>query len=316
MSVERNGYGAHFNTLEIRDLAIYKSAKTKQGENKISKEINFYKYLIENQLEFPVPTILSQYPPTGYSMTYLKYYTELCHVFFTWTPEKQHHFVNILFGYLNKLHQHRKYVSIKNVKHDLYLETIGKIQTRMCQIKHLIDKYSFIHIVKYKEENIIIHPIQEITNKIKSQVDKYIESLDDYVEYSLIHGDCQFNNVLINNNEGIVFIDPRGYFGDTPLFGLPEYDLAKINFALSGYDEFDNRNITHLCIHEETVEIELHMSHIQSKWIHENNLTQCLLLSIWLSNAHAFVDNEFKCMHSYFIAMFLASKYLFRNDKK
>ena len=42
------------------------------------------------------------------------------------------------------------------------------------------------------------------------------------------------------------FIDPRGIFGETLLFGLKEYDYAKFLFGLSGYSKFDNMNIKNL----------------------------------------------------------------------
>ena len=56
---------------------------------------------------------------------------------------------------------------------------------------------------------------------------------------------------MIRDNE-IIFIDPRGYFGNTKLYGLKQYDFAKLLFGLSGYiapfliylgvDTFDSNN--------------------------------------------------------------------------
>ena len=60
----------------------------------------------------------------------------------------------------------------------------------------------------------------------------YCESESDgLTEYKLIHGDCNFSNMLIDPTReegGVSFIDPRGYFGNTSIYGLPDYDLAKV----------------------------------------------------------------------------------------
>ena len=44
----------------------------------------------------------------------------------------------------------------------------------------------------------------------------------------------------------IFFIDPRGYFGKSELMGLPEYDIAKVYYSLSGYDLFNYSNDFHI----------------------------------------------------------------------
>lgn len=54
---------------------------------------------------------------------------------------------------------------------------------------------------------------------------------DGHTEYKLIHGDCNFSNMLIDPTRqegGVSFIDPRGYFGNTSIYGLPDYDVAKV----------------------------------------------------------------------------------------
>lgn len=63
----------------------------------------------------------------------------------------------------------------------------------------------------------------------------------------MIHGDPQFNNVLCTHTgrvESLFLIDPRGRFGHTRVMGLRQYDDARLLFALSGYDRFDQSSIT------------------------------------------------------------------------
>ncbi|KAI9028707.1 hypothetical protein DFJ74DRAFT_499480 [Hyaloraphidium curvatum] len=59
--------------------------------------------------------------------------------------------------------------------------------------------------------------------------------------YTLIHGDVNFSNVLVSQDgRNLALIDPRGYFGETSIYGPPEYDQAKVLYALSGYDALNS----------------------------------------------------------------------------
>jgi hypothetical protein len=72
---------------------------------------------------------------------------------------------------------------------------------------------------------------------------KYILSNVDFKTYSFIHGDPNGSNVLVNPSTlDIKFVDPRGYFGFTKIYGLKEYDYAKVNYFLNGYDDFNQGN--------------------------------------------------------------------------
>ena len=61
-------------------------------------------------------------------------------------------------------------------------------------------------------------------------------------QFVLIHGDCTFSNMLLNEDMEPVFIDPRGYFGHTELYGDPAYDWAKLYYSIVGnYDQFNRK---------------------------------------------------------------------------
>jgi hypothetical protein len=125
--------------------------------------------------------------------------------------------------------------------------------------------------------------------------------------------------VLYNpSTEHIAFIDPRGYFGSIELYGMAEYDTAKVIFALSGYDVFDNMDTVVLDIQDDT----LHISNLfqlgeegeeeEGKGVifKPDDIASVLAISVWLGNAHCFKHNPPKTVFSYFYAMYLASKYL------
>ena len=58
--------------------------------------------------------------------------------------------------------------------------------------------------------------------------------------FALIHGDCTFSNMMLREDGSPVLIDPRGYFGDTELYGDAAYDWVKLYYSLfSNYDQFN-----------------------------------------------------------------------------
>lgn len=72
--------------------------------------------------------------------------------------------------------------------------------------------------------------LKENEEKIKSVFAK---------KFRFIHGDIQLCNTLIHKNNKLYVIDPRGYFGNSKLFGDPMYDFAKMYYGICGmYGEF------------------------------------------------------------------------------
>lgn len=58
-------------------------------------------------------------------------------------------------------------------------------------------------------------------------------------QFTAIHGDCCFANILMDSRYDVKFIDPRGSFGsELGLFGDPRYDYAKLLHSISGGYEF------------------------------------------------------------------------------
>ncbi len=93
--------------------------------------------------------------------------------------------------------------------------------------------------------------------------------------------------------------------------------IAKILFALSGYDEFDNREINKLDIFGSNINININF--LDKNYfefnaigqITQNNLESLLMYNIWLGNAECFIkNNEIKGIYSYFISLYLGTLYL------
>ncbi len=73
----------------------------------------------------------------------------------------------------------------------------------------------------------------------KDELEKRLDKIKTK-QFSFIHGDCTFSNMLLRDNGEPVFIDPRGYFGHSELYGDERYDWAKLYYSLVGnYDRFN-----------------------------------------------------------------------------
>lgn len=58
-------------------------------------------------------------------------------------------------------------------------------------------------------------------------------------EFSIIHGDFCLSNILYDRRSGFVrLIDPRGTFGNIPLYGDSRYELAKLSHSMEGDYDF------------------------------------------------------------------------------
>ena len=73
-----------------------------------------------------------------------------------------------------------------------------------------------------------------------SNFEDVISSISTVKKYNVIHGDCSFSNTLVDADKQIWFIDPRGSFGKTKIYGDRRYDWAKFYYSASGnYDSIN-----------------------------------------------------------------------------
>jgi GTP:adenosylcobinamide-phosphate guanylyltransferase/aminoglycoside phosphotransferase len=75
--------------------------------------------------------------------------------------------------------------------------------------------------------------------------------------FAFIHGDPTFSNLMLRRDGTPVFIDPRGYFGRTELYGDPHYDWAKLYYSVVGdYDQFNLKRFR-LGVRDDGVELTI-----------------------------------------------------------
>ncbi len=117
-----------------------------------------------------------------------------------------------------------------------------------------------------KVQNLIpfaLEPYININGRKCRNVFYFKKELEHFIEqyrvrdFCLIHGDCTFSNMMLNEKKDPILIDPRGYFGNTLLFGDEVYDWAKVYYSLFGdYDQFNLKRFV-LNINEDTHSIDL-----------------------------------------------------------
>ena len=65
------------------------------------------------------------------------------------------------------------------------------------------------------------------------------EMLFDVEEFSIIHGDLCFANIMVDENYSFIkVIDPRGKFGNFDVYGDFRYELAKLFHSVDGKYDF------------------------------------------------------------------------------
>jgi hypothetical protein len=307
-TLSRIGYGSQFNDLFIENDIITKKSKTDYGYFKIHKEILFFKYILSNNISLPIPTIY-EFGKDYYKMKYLSDYIPLYKYFTNFSDDKKHEILEKIRSELNKLHiSTTKLITKEQFNNIILSETCTKIYKRYQEITDILKNYTHIK----KVNNIELLSFDKTLDILQNKVSNYIDSLsNNSYNIAIIHGDCQFNNILYNpTNDDFVFIDPRGYFGNLDLYGIPEYDFAKIKFALSGYDIFDNMEIDSLQIVDDNLILPAINIVNNDNLFKKDDIISILTISVWLGNAHCFKNNIPKAIFSFYYALYLASLYL------
>lgn len=292
--IKRNGYGSNFNILyfDINKSIIIKKTINKYGINKLKNEINFYNFIKTNNINFNIP-IIYNYDYDTITMNYIEQNKLINFDYF-----------NIIVNSLNNLHNYDNKIVDKNYyKKILFEETIIKMKERYIIIKDIISEK--INDILYVN-NIKLINFDIINEKINTYLNIYINDLNDDYKLQPIHGDPQYNNIIFNNYD-ITFIDPKGYFGSSQIYGIKEYDIAKLFFSLSGYEIFDDMIFNDLVINNNNLNIDFINIPNFNLYNSNSQLVKYLFITIWLSNAHIFIKQPYKVIYSFYIGLYFAS---------
>lgn len=292
-----------FNKIIEENNRLLKISILENGNDIIQKEINWYKNV---NFDF-IPTIFS-YKNNSFIMEKI-IASPLYINFWNYNFDKQSQILENIFSKLNILHSKSIHVNdnifINDIGKELKFKIFNRIE-KVYDIIHSFGKIEFVNGIKINQN------YKYVINNIYKNV---IENFSIKNEYNIIHGDCQFSNTLYNDeNDKIWFIDPRGYFGDTKLFGIKEYDYAKIAYSLSGYDNFNNNEKYYIKLIEDN-KIELNIEdnfykfeNLFKKYCNVNIVKNIIIIN-WFGLCQYNQNNILKCISSYYYALYLYEKY-------
>jgi len=297
----------YFNTItRIDNNTIQKSSNCLYGNNIIQKEILFYKYISDNNIDYPLEKI---YNDTEYSFC-MKYINKNT-LYETILKEKNKGEIFNILSCLKNLHtSNEKNVEPDIIKNDLYLETIIKIKERYENVSTILNSFSHIKYVN----NIKIDSYENILKKVNIIIDNFINK--NSLKYNIIHGDLNLSNIFKISDAEFRFIDPRGYFGKSTIYGLKYYELSKIYLSLFGYDAFNNNNEYCFNIINDNIYVNINLL-FENIFIYDKVYTHeeyqfiiCLAISVWLGIPYYFKSNISKLIGSHFYSLYLATIYL------
>lgn len=212
-----------FNKIEVKDGKLYKIPVDKQGEKLAVREQAWYKE-IKNKKFDNLPEIYS-YDPLCMEKIEGKNIYEYDSIPF---EDKKH----ILKQLVNCLKQVHEIGSIPADEENYRVAYLTKTYDRLKKVRFLVPfaNQETVTVNGRVCRNIFYH--QE---EVEEMVMKYLPK-----EFHLIHGDCTFSNTMLKHDSVPMLIDPRGYFGNTELYGDVAYDWVKLYYSLvSNYDQFN-----------------------------------------------------------------------------
>jgi tRNA A-37 threonylcarbamoyl transferase component Bud32 len=303
--------GREFNSIEIFDNFVHKKALNEQGKKLLRQEFLWYQELHQNGIKTRVPKVYIPFAEDEMIMERVNG-VSMYKVFSKMDGHQQMKMLDNVDKQLKLLASEVEMeVSNETVKSDIHREAHGKLINRYNEIKQMIDAFgtdiSVVNGLKINTD--VVHVICELTNELW----KHYADTD---TYQLIHGDLQMSNTMVNPRSlEVTLIDPRGYFGDTKLYGLQDYDKAKMLYALTGYDLFNYSTDFHIKNISST-EIEFDIpSPLNSKYgpamLAKYEPVHYLWLAvIWLGLAQYIKNNPVKSLAAHYHGLYLATKFL------
>jgi len=294
----------YFNQLtDLPNNIIEKQSTCEYGDKVIINEMAFFKYHTLNN----IPEII-EFKNNSYKMKKILNANNLINVFNNSNIKLQQNIILSLLTEIEKIHIVEHYtVDKRQLFNDIRIEFYDKVIYRLDNIRTLLSYFNFVKSVN----NVPIrYDHTYIIEEIYSNIMNYFL---DKNTYNTIHGDPHMSNILIDDINNIWFIDPRGYFGNTKLFGLKEYDISKIIYSLSGFDHINN-NDNHFFIINDTNNIIVNITNNINNFLHLfNNYNKNILIYMtilhWFGLTDYSKNNIHKCISSYYYGIYLYHLY-------
>lgn len=301
-----NSTTRYFNTIEIDEHVVHKKAIHENGMSVIQNELEYYKkihQLFDDSHCMPFPKLLSS-NHAGFSISKIKGKT-VHELILNNDNENTRASMYYLFkDAIYQLHKHT-YGLTSNIKDAVRIEYFNILWERLLKIN------SILPVIKISNDSIL--DMQQILHDIALLVQHMSKHI--VTKFTVIHGDPNTSNAMIDENYQMVFIDPRGCFGNlNGIFGDPIYDHAKFLYGLTGYSEFNLDKDVRFTYDYETKSIytkKYNAPNISSKLdkLTDDNWVKFIVAIIWLKLPYYTINNLNKSIVSYAIGLELCKKY-------
>jgi hypothetical protein len=215
-----------FNALSIEKDRVVKTFRGEQGEALAKREKAWYREAAARGFG-RVPRILSYDPLTMERIGGQNIFRKSC------ADAEKRLLIDRIVESLSELHGLGRAPADQFSVHEAYC---AKTMKRIDAVRGMIpfaEERSIV--INGKECRNVFHYRREFWDRLREKLF--------CGEFALIHGDCTFSNIMADDALNVVFLDPRGYFGFTELYGDPCYDWAKLYYSIYGdYDQFNNKN--------------------------------------------------------------------------
>ncbi len=285
-----------FNNIEFKEQRVIKSANSEYGKTVIDKEIQFYEFVEDNKLDHLFPKI---------------------HIASNHSIEME----NLIPEGFETVHQSISKLKVKSntVYHDYlkYIQHLHLFNAKKVDFNdHIHTEYIQVPIERYNKIEYFIPKNVQTVNDIKIpnfyvMMDKLTKYLFDRTyNWGVIHGDTNSSNTMYNSKtKEIRFIDPRGKFGNSEIYGDTQYDIAKFLYGLTGYDIFNLDKYFKFEVIGDDVELNCCETD-KLDFLTTDNHLKILVGLIWLKLPFYIRNNPNKIIASYFTGMYLLEKYL------
>jgi len=247
----------YFNSITIdRNRGIL----TKRSENKIKFHNEILWYLkLPNDVKYVTPRILEysdEYEDMFIKMEYYGYNTlNEIFVYGDLSIGEWKQIFNSLLQVFEDMNKYTLALPQKRAKNNIYEMYIKKTKSRLSLIKETKQFASFftkpitVNNKAYKPLDVIINEMERVLIENK---------IFDIKNFSIIHGDLCFSNILYDTNSKLVrYIDPRGEFGDLDIYGDIRYDIAKLSHSINGLYDFIINDLFYVDVKNNTINYKI-----------------------------------------------------------